>query len=297
MFFSGLSEAIGFGLASGAVLSIGSVGLTVQFGISGVFNLAYGALLTVSAFGGYYLVGVGVNFWLAMIIVAVGVGVLSVVINTSIYAPLQRRGGSPLTLIVATLYVATFIQYTVAAIAGDQEVSFAPQSGRELIFLGFHLTELQVEFIGVAAVLMFGYHILLSRSTLGRALRATAGNRTLARACGIRTRRVVDFTWLITGMMCGVAGMALAATTVAFDFNLGTLFLFYMVAGLLLGGAGHPYGAMIGALTIGVSSQLAAFYINPELSDVVVFSIMVIILLVRPRGIFAAAAGATGLES
>jgi branched-subunit amino acid ABC-type transport system permease component len=294
---TGLTEAIGFGVASGAVLSIGAVGLTVQFGISGVFNLGYGALLTVSAFCGYFLVGIGVNFWLAMALVAVGVGIVSVGLNRGIYLRLQRRGASPLTLIVATLYVATFIQYVVALIAGDQQVSFASQAGRELQFLGFTLTELQVTFICLAAVLMIAFHLLLTMTTLGRALRATAGNRTLARACGIRTGRVVDFTWFITGMMCGIAGMALAATTVAFDFNLGSLFLFYMVASLLLGGAGQPYGAMLGAVVIGVSSQLAAFYVNPLFSDVVAFGIMVIILLVRPRGIFGLADASSSLEA
>jgi len=265
----------------------------VQFGISGVFNLGYGALLTVAAVTGYFLVGTGINFWLAMAIVAIGI----VGLNRGIYVRLQRRGATPLTLIVATLYVATFIQYIVALIAGDQQVSFAAQAGHELQFLGFTLTELQVAFICIAAVLMLAFHLLLTMTTLGRALRATAGNRTLARACGIRTGRVVDFTWFVTGMMCGVAGMALAATTVAFDFNLGSLFLFYMVAGLLLGGAGQPYGAMLGAVVIGISSQIAAFYVNPLFSDVVAFGIMVVILLVRPRGIFGLADASSSLEA
>lgn len=294
---AGLVQATGFGLATGAVLSIGAVGLTVQFGISGVFNLGYGALLTVAAFTGYYLVGHGVGFWLAVPMVAVVVGVLSVALNRGIYLPLQRRGASSLMLIIATLYVATFIQYTVALVAGSQQVSFAANAGRELQFLGFTLTVLQVTFICLAVALMLGFHLLLTRTKLGRALRATAGNRTLARACGIRTGRVVDFTWLITGMMCGIAGMALAATTVAFDFNLGSLFLFYMVAALLLGGAGQPYGAMLGAVVIGVSSQLAAYYLNPLYSDVVAFGIMVVILLVRPRGVFGLADASSTLEA
>ncbi len=294
---SGLMEAIGFGLASGAVLSIGSVGLTVQFGVSGVFNLAYGSLLTVSAFIGYWLVEQGLNLWVAMVVVSVATGVLSLMLNRGIYVPLQRRGASPLTLIVATLYVATFIQYLVALIAGDQQVSFALQAGSERSFIGFRLTTLQIEFIALAVALMLAFHLLLTATKLGRALRATAGNRTLARACGIRTARVVDFTWLVTGMMCGAAGLALAATTVAFDFNLGSLFLFYMVAALLLGGAGHPYGAMLGAIVIGVSSQVAAFYGNPQLSDVVAFGIMVVILLVRPRGIFSHSGATSGLEA
>jgi branched-subunit amino acid ABC-type transport system permease component len=294
---SGLVEAIGFGVASGAVLAIGAVGLTVQFGISGVFNLAYGSLLTVAAFTGYFLVEQGISFWLAMVLVAAGTGIVSVALNRAIYVPLRRRGATALTLIVATLYVATFIQYLVALIAGDQQVSFAAQAGRELQFLGFTLSQLQITFICISALLMLAFHLLLTTTKLGRALRATAGNRTLARACGIRTGQVVDFTWFITGMMCGVAGMSLAATTVAFDFNLGALFLFYMVAGLLLGGAGQPYGAMLGAMVIGISSQIAAYYVNPLFSDVVAFGIMVMILVLRPRGIFGQSGAASGLEA
>jgi branched-chain amino acid transport system permease protein/neutral amino acid transport system permease protein len=120
-------------------------------------------------------------------------------------------------------------------------------------------------------------------------MRATSSNRTLARSCGISTDRVSDIAWLISGSLCGAAGVALAITTVSFDFSLGSLFLIPMIAAAVLGGIGQPYGAMLGGLIVGVSSEVAAAVSNPNYKDVVAFMILIIMLLVRPRGLFGAA--------
>ena len=85
----------------------------------------------------------------------------------------------------------------------------------------------------------------------------------VARSCGIRTERIIDVTWLISGALCGAAGVALAITTVTFDFTLGPIFLIYMIAAAVLGGIGQPYGAMLGGLVVGVGTQVAAAYTSP----------------------------------
>ena len=141
----------------------------------------------------------------------------------------------------------------------------------------------------LTAVLMLALHLLLTRTTLGKAMRATSSNRTLARSCGIATNRISDIAWFISGCLCGAAGVALAITTVSFDFSLGALFLIPMVAAAVLGGIGQPYGAMLGGMIIGISSEVAAAVSNPNYKDVVAFVILIIVLLVRPRGLFGAA--------
>ncbi|MHB1570100.1 MAG: branched-chain amino acid ABC transporter permease, partial [Solirubrobacteraceae bacterium] len=259
---------------------------SVQFGISNVLNITYGALMTVSAFLGLILVNQGVSAWAALPVCALVVGALSVLFNRWLLTPLSRRGTSPVAMIVVTVSAGTILQYVVVAIAGPASQSYGEQSGTTLHFIGMTLSLGQVVIIVLTLALMLALHLLLTRTTLGKAMRATSSNRTLARSCGIATQRISDIAWLLSGALCGAAGVALAITTVSFDFTLGGLFLIPMIAAAVLGGIGQPYGAMLGALIIGVSTQVFAAVSNPNYQDLVAFGILIAVLLLRPRGLF-----------
>jgi len=294
-----LTSAISFGIASGVLIALGAVGLTTQFGVSGVLNVAYGSLLTVGAYVGYLFVSQGIDVWIALALTAPVIGVASVCLNRVLTAPLQNRGANSLVVITSTLYAATIIEYVIVLIAGTSSITYGQEGGSTIRALGFVFTSSQIILICLTVVLMLGFHLLLTRTTLGRALRATAVNRNLARACGIRTTRIIDFTWFVTGAMCGIAGVALAITVVSFDFTVGMTFLLYMLAATMLGGAGQPYGAMVGGLIVGLATQITAAYSNPVLADAAAFALLIVILIARPRGLFGAAtagAGSTALD-
>jgi branched-subunit amino acid ABC-type transport system permease component len=282
-------EAIGFGIATGAVIALGAVGFSVQFGISNILNITYGSLMTLAAYVGLLLIEHGVNAWLALVLGAAVVGVVSVVYHRALLAPLVRRGTRAIAMVIVTVSAGIILQYVIVSFAGPESHSYGEQSGSTLHLIGFTLSAGQVAIIVLTASLMLGLHLLLTRTTLGKAMRATSSNRTLARSCGISTDRVSDIAWFISGSLCGAAGVALAITTVSFDFSLGSLFLIPMIAAAVLGGIGQPYGAMLGGLIVGVSSELAAAVSNPNYKDVVAFMILIIMLLVRPRGLFGAA--------
>ncbi len=282
-------EAIGFGIATGAVIALGAVGFSVQFGISNILNITYGALMTLAAYIGLVLISHNINAWAALVVSAVAVGAVSVIYHRILLAPLQRRGTRAIAMIIVTVSAGTILQYMIVAIAGPSSQSYGEQSGRTFHFLGLTLSFGQVTIIVLTAVLMLALHLLLTRTTLGKAMRATSSNRTLARSCGIATSRISDIAWFISGCLCGAAGVALAITTVSFDFSLGALFLIPMVAAAVLGGIGQPYGAMLGGMIIGISSEVAAAVSNPNYKDVVAFVILIIVLLLRPRGLFGAA--------
>ena len=282
-------EAIGFGIATGAVIALGAVGFSVQFGISNILNITYGALMTLAAYVGYVLITHGVNAWLALVLAAIVVGAVSVAYHRVLLAPLVRRGTRAIAMVIVTVSAGIILQYVIVAIAGPESHSYGEQSGATLHLLGFTLSAGQVAIIGLTAGVMLSLHLLLTRTTLGKAMRATSSNRTLARSCGIATDRVSDIAWLISGSLCGAAGVALAITTVSFDFSLGSLFLIPMIAAAVLGGIGQPYGAMLGGLIVGVSSEVAAAVTNPNYKDVVAFVLLIAFLLVRPRGLFGAA--------
>lgn len=281
-----LVESIGFGIATGAVIALGAVGFSVQFGISNILNITYGALMTLAAYVGLLLINGGVNAWLALGVSAVVVGVLSVIYNRMLLGPLINRGTPPVAMVIVTVAAGTILQYVIVAIAGPSSQSYGQQSGATLHFIGLRLSAGQVVIIVLTASVMLGLHLLLTRTTLGKAMRATSSNRILARSCGISTGRVSDIAWLLSGMLCGAAGVALAITTVSFDFSLGSLFLIPMIAAAILGGIGQPYGAMLGGLIVGVSSEVFAAVGNPNYKDIVAFAILLVVLLLRPRGLF-----------
>jgi branched-chain amino acid transport system permease protein len=139
--------------------------------------------------------------------------------------------------------------------------------------------------MGIAVVAMLAIHLLLTFTRLGKAMRATAANPTLARNCGIPTARVVDVVWLITGALCGLAGTVAAMNSESFAVSNGSGYLITILAAAVLGGAGQPYGAMLGAVLIGEVTELSAAVISPEYKAVVAFAILVVVMVLRPRGL------------
>ena len=125
---------------------------------------------------------------------------------------------------------------------------------------------MQLVIIGLSVVVMAGTHVLLRYSKLGKAMRATAANRTLARNCGIRTVRVITATWAVTGALCGLAGVVFAIDAGSFDATSTDLFLVLILAAVFLGGPGQAYGAMLGAVVIGLATEVSAAYITPTTS-------------------------------
>src|SRR5258708_30965011 len=134
--------------------------------------------------------------------------------------------------------------------------------------------------MAIAVAAMAGVHVLLRYTRLGRAMRATAANRTLARNCGIRTGRVITATWALTGALCGLAGVVFAMDAGSFDATATDLFLVLILAAVFLGGPGQAYGAMLGAVIIGIATEVSAAYITPSYKYVIAF----LPLPVLPRG-------------
>jgi branched-chain amino acid transport system permease protein/neutral amino acid transport system permease protein len=148
-------------------------------------------------------------------------------------------------------------------------------------------TSSQLGIMGIAVAAMAAIYAMLRFTKLGKAMRATAADPVLARSCGIATDRVIDVAWLMSGALCGIAGIALAMNVTSFTSTTGGQFLIAIVAAAVLGGVGQPYGAMLGALTIGITSEVAAGLIAPSYKQVVAFAVLVLVLLVRPQGILA----------
>ena len=277
--------SIGFGLVTASVLAIAAVGFTLQFGVTDVLNLAFSAVMILGAFLAYLLNSHGISVWYGLIVSMVAGAVVSVLINSVVYTPFQRRGASPITMVIVSLGMTLIIEFGVEAVAGGVPVSYTMGNGPTFQAGSFVLTGVQLVIIALALVTMAGVHGLLRYTKLGKAMRATAANRNLARNCGIRTGRVITTTWALTGALCGLAGTIFAIDAGSFDATSTDVFLVLILAAVFLGGPGQPYGAMLGALVIGVATEVSANYIPADYKYVVAFVVLLIMLGVRPTGL------------
>ena len=168
---------------------------------------------------------------------------------------------------------------------GSRPVAISSANGPTFSAGGFSLTGIQLVIIAIAVIVMLGVHALLRYTKLGKAMRATAANRTLARNCGIRTGRVITVTWALTGALCGLAGTVFAIDAGSFEATSTDVFLVLILAAVFLGGPGQPYGAMLGALVIGIATEVSAAFIPADYKYVVAFVALLIMLGVRPTGL------------
>lgn len=287
-----LALYIGFGLVTGSILCLGAVSFTLQFGISNLFNLAFGATMTAAAFVAYVCNATGLNIWISLALGSLSASILSFLLNRGIYIPFRRRATSMFTMIMVTLGVGIIIQYTIEAIWGADNRSYNMVTGRSVHVAGMLFTTTQVTVIAIAAVAAVGVHVLLRYTRLGKAMRAVAVNERLARNCGIPVKAVVDSTWLLSGALCGLAGVVLVMDVQVLNSGSGDDFLILIVAATVLGGIGSAYGAMVGSLIIGVVSELGAGYLNPQFKDISAFIILAAVLLLRPTGVISSIAAA-----
>lgn len=278
--------AFGFGLVSMSVIALAAVGFTMQVGVTNLINLAYGEVMIASAYVAYYLNSHGISVWLGMVAGAAFGAAFSVLLNRLIYAPFQRKNTSHLGMVIVSLAVSLMMANVLLPVVGYYSVSYHERS-QSLHLGGLVVTGNQIAIIGLSVVVMVAIHLLLRYTRLGKAMRATAANPTLARSCGIPTRRVIDVVWLVTGALCGLAGVVAALNSDSFAIANGSGFLITALAAAVLGGAGQPYGAMVGAVIIGMVTELSAAAWSPDYKEVVAFGILLVVMVLRPQGLLA----------
>ncbi len=276
--------SFGFGLITASILALAAVGFTMQFGITNILNLSYGNVMTSAAFVAYYFNHLGVDIWICLVIGAAFGGIFSLLLNRALFVPFARVGTKPFGMVIVTLAVGLMIQNLILAIGGPNFFSYQMSLGPTVAVGPIELTLSQIGIMVIAVLAMIGLHLLLTTTKFGKAMRATAAQPFLARACGITTRRMIDIAWALSGALCGMAGVALVMNTTTFQSTTGNDFLVVIIAAAMVGGVGQPYGAMAGALLIGLVTEVSAAFMDPAYKNVIAFLILVLVLILRPQG-------------
>jgi len=322
-----INNVIISGSVTGSIYAIGAVGVTLIFSIMRFAHFAHADMMTFGAFMVLLLTAAfpaaGASFGvptalvmlpLAMVITAV----LAVGIDKVFYKPLRAHGVKPIVLVIGSLGVTLMLQGLIRLFAGTGGQSLYVDDRKEIFRLAVPfegvrapivITEPQIYLFILTLIAVVGLHLFLSRSRLGKAMRAMSDNPELAQASGINTQMIVAVTWVIAGGLAAIAG-TLLALDVTFKPDLSFFILLPIFAAAIVGGVGHPYGAIAGGFVVGFAETLAVFnwnillrpfqdslpawlelpsnlaFVSSEYKIVVPFFILVAILVWRPTGLF-----------
>jgi branched-chain amino acid transport system permease protein len=287
------------GVMLGGILALGAIGLSLIFGVLRIPNFAHGDMMTVGAYlallvAGLLPVGVplgpfsfGYEFVVALLVAMPVVGGLGYALDRLVFRRLRAQRSPPVILAMAALGSAFLLRSLIYLAWGADFTNFytgRPRPAVEL-FAGIRVRPDQLFILGLALVLIFLVYLLLERTKMGKAMRATADNPDLARVTGIDTEGVIRWTWLVGGALAGAGGV-MYGLDAQLRPEMGWWLLLPLFAAVILGTIGNAYGALLGAMIIGIAWQVSSAFLNPAYGPGVAFLVLILVLLFRPQGIF-----------
>ena len=272
------------GIAIGSILALAAIGLTLTYGILNLSNFAHGDFMTLGAYLIWLANTSGINIWLSMILGAVGTIVAMLISEYLLWKPMRDRRASDTTLIIISIGLALFIRNGISLFYGARNQLYELPVAPALRFGDLRIPQNRLIVIGLSIAAIITLHLILQNTKIGKAMRAVADNIDLARVSGINVERVVLWTWVITGTLTALAGGMYGFIVI--NPNMGWFLILPMFASVILGGIGNPYGAIAGAFIIGIAQELSVPILGSEYKLGVALALMVIILLVRPQGLF-----------
>lgn len=273
------------GLVTGAFYALSALGLTLVFGLMRVVNFAHGELYVVGGLLGWMLtVVLGWNYFLSLPVVIVVLGLGGYLIDQILIARVRGQGEEPTILL--TIGLSIFIANTALLIVGTTPVTVASPFASKPLFLGpVVITQARLVLVGICALLIAAANLLIQKTTMGRAMRATFQDSMAAELVGIRTSRIYGLTFALGSTLAGAAGMLLGSIYVVEASGGGNISLKAFVV-VILGGMGSFAGAIAGGLILGLTEALWGGYVASGYVDAIGFALVILTLLVRPYGLF-----------
>jgi len=298
-----IAQVLANSLIRASELSLLAVGLTTVFGILKFPNVAHGDY---AMFGAFFVFAfndtLGLSFFLAAPLAAIAMGAVGVGMDRGVFQPLRRRGAKAVTLLIASMGVALFVRNVARMIWSNDTRTYDIPLLPPYEILGAMVGPFQIGIVVTGAVFMVVFHLVLHHTKFGKALRAISDDSDLASACAIDTEKMIRWMWFLATAYAALGGAMLALEHVLYP-RLGFDILIPVFGAALLGGIGNPYGAMLGALIVGLAENvILAIDLGPLLSlgglfevgtlqvptgykPAVSFVILILVLLFRPVGI------------
>jgi branched-chain amino acid transport system permease protein len=274
-----------WGVAIGCIYMLLATGLNVIFGVMKLVNFAHGQLLMISAYITWTLsVAAGLNAYVAILVSMAIVAVLGVVIERFTFR--RVLGTEKLNEIFVSLGLIYIFENAALLIWGDQAQQIkSPLYGISLNFPGISITYDRIVAVGVVVAVLVGFGLLLGKTKIGLAMRATSQINRTAMLMGINVERIYMITFALGAALAAVAG-GLYGIIFSFDSQTGAMPTIIAFAIIILGGLGSIRGAIVGGLLYGITEQLATLFLGGIWSSAVAFALLIVVLIIRPNGLF-----------
>ncbi|WP_228386503.1 branched-chain amino acid ABC transporter permease [Ornithinicoccus halotolerans] len=274
------------GIKFGAIIAITSVGLSLVFGTTRLINFAHGEFVTIGAVVAFFAsTGGPLPLVLGAVVAIAFAAALAGGLELSVWRPMRRRSTGLIQMFIVAIGLSLVLRHLVLVVFGSRRRQYDEFTLQPAWDLGLvRITPRDLVITVLAFLVMVLVAVMLQRTRTGKAMRAVNDNQDLARASGIDVERVVMVVWLVGGGLAGLGGVLYGLTQAIYP-EMGFTLLLLMFAGVILGGIGSAYGAMIGSLAIGVISQLSTLWFPASLQFMWALLAMILVLLFRPQGI------------
>lgn len=288
---------------SGAIIALGAIGLTLTMGILRFANFAHAELVTAGAYialAVLWLTGAfmgpigplsfGVPMLFAMVVAMAGTSVLALTIDHLVFRRLRDRSGH-MTLVFGSFGVSLVVRMIILLIFGGAATYYSNELQIAMrVVPGLRIMPDQLFVLGLTIVIVVALHIFLQRTRLGLSMRALAENPELTRVNGVDTNQVIRWTWIIGASLATIAGV-FYGLTIQLRPEIGFHLILPLFAAAILGGTGNVFGAVIGGLIVGMAESLSVLFIPAGYKLAVPFLILLLVLYVKPTGLFSGSAG------
>lgn len=274
------------GIRLGLLIALASLGLSLIFGTTGLSNFAHGEMVSLGGLLAALFMGLTGNLWLAVGIAVIALAAFGWAQDKILWKPLRKRRLSLMQLMIVSIGLSITMQYLFQFFWGSGIVRIDTKNPATATIFGVTLTVQSYVAMGVslAAIVLVG--LALMRTRFGRATRAISDNPALAKASGIDVDRVINIVWIVGGGLAGLAGVFLGLIFNGINWFTGGQMLLLFFAAVTLGGLGTAFGAFIGSMIIGMMVELTNLWLPGDLKFATALLILILILLVRPQGIF-----------
>ena len=271
------------GLVFGAALGLLALGLTVIFGLLGVMNFAHGELFMLGAYAGIGVIGATGSFWVALLAAPLLVGIVGAVTEMATLRPIYDR--EPLYGLILTFGLALVFREGVRQIWGGDMRRILPPFPGSTPILGMTYPNYRLFLLAMSAVVLLAIWLFFTRTRAGIIVRAAVQDSEMLDGLGVNVRRVFTLTFAASAALAALAGLLLAPVfTVYPQMGVEMILLAFIV--VILGGMGSLGGSVVAAFIIGIAQSLFSLWMNPQRVAIAIFGIMIVVLIVRPRGLF-----------
>lgn len=282
-----LAQQAASGLRLGLLLALAAVGLSLIYGTTGISNFAHGEMVTLGGLLAYVFANVlGLNLIVAGVIVVILSGAFGYFQDVIIWKPLRKRRLSLTQLMIVTIGMSLALQYTYQFFIGASTVRIVTANPVPVQIGPVTLSADSLVAMGIAVVVLLAVGFFLLKTRIGRATRAVSDNPALAAASGINVDGVIRIIWTSAAALAGLAGILLGLVLNGINWMTGMQLLLLLFSAVTLGGLGTAFGALFGALIIGMTVELTNIWLPGDFKYATALLLLILLLLVRPQGLF-----------